>query len=526
MWLRFKTKKKKNAELRTESALLQSLSLHDEQDEGLSGDLQHNLNVLQSIYTECPDIVFRPFVIHGKKQAALIYFEGLSNCEEMNENVLAPLMSENSADIQEIKGIVEQRLSIAKVNYVQAVDECVKHISLGYTLLLIDGFDQGILLALMKFEKRSVEEPTAESVVRGPREGFTETLYVNTSILRRKIRSPLMKFKTLKIGRYTQTDVSIAYILGLAEEQLLEEVRNRLMRIDIDGVMDSGNIEEFIEDASFSPFPQIISTERPDVAASALLEGRVVILTEGSPFALIAPVTIFSLMQASEDYYERFLLGTVIRWMRFLLLGVSLMLPSIYVALLAFHQEMIPTTLLISIAASREQIPFPAIVEALLMEITFEALREAGIRLPKQIGSAVSIVGALIIGDAAVSAGLVSPPMVMVVAFTGIASFTSGRYNAAGAFRILRFPLIILAGSLGLLGVMWGLILIVIHLCTLRSFGVPYLSGLAPGMRNEWKDMLVRAPIWSLKKRPKFSSDDNPVRQSAGTRPGPAQGGE
>ncbi|MFE5324650.1 spore germination protein [Paenibacillus sp. NPDC056579] len=524
--LRFRFKKKKrNEAIQNPNKSLSQHPLFQHLD-GISGNLQQNLQVLQSIYTDCPDVVFRSFVISGMHEAALVYFEGLANAEEINDNVLTPLMAENPAEIREMKGLVEQRLSVSKVQYVQTFPECIEHISTGNTLLLIDRFDQGIILSLTKFDKRNIQEPTAESVVRGPREGFTETLQVNISMLRRIIRSPLMKFHSVKIGRYTQTEVYIAYIAGLAEETLIDEVKNRLRRIDIDGVLESGYIEEFIEDATFSPFPQLISTERPDVAASSLLEGRVAILTEGSPFALIAPVTLFSLMQASEDYYERFLLGTVVRWLRYFLLAISLLLPSVYVALLAYHQEMIPTTLLISIAASREQIPFPALVEAILMEIAFEALREAGIRLPKQVGSAVSIVGALIIGDAAVSAGLVSPPMVMVVAFTGIASFTTARYNAAGAFRILRFPLIILAGTLGLLGVMWGVLLIVIHLCTLRSFGVPYMSPIAPGMRKEWKDVIIRAPIWALNQRPKLSGENNPIRQSPGAKPEPSQRGE
>lgn len=523
---RFRLKKKmRNETVRNPK---QSLSQHPlfQHLNGISGNLQQNLHVLQPIYTDCRDVVFRSFVISGNTEAVLVYFEGLANAEEINDNVLTPLMAVNPADLLEVKRLAEKHLSVAKVQYVQTFPECIEHISTGNTLLLIDHFDQGIILSLTKFDKRSIQEPTAESVVRGPRQGFTESLQVNISMLRRIIRSPLMKFHSVKVGRYTQTEVSIAYITGLAEESLIDEVKTRLRRIDIDGVLDSGYVEEFIEDAPFSPFPQIISTERPDVASSSLLEGRVAILTEGSPFALIAPVTLFSLLQASEDYYERFLIGTVIRWLRYFLLTVSLLLPSVYVALLTYHQEMVPTTLLIHIASAREQLPFPALVEALMMEITFEALREAGIRLPKQVGSAVSIVGALIIGDAAVSAGLVSPPMVMVVAFTGIASFTTARYNAAGAFRFLRFPLIILAGTLGLLGVMWGVLLIIIHLCTLRSFGVPFMSPIAPGMRKEWKDVIVRAPLWAMTQRPKFSGENNPIRQSPGAKPDPLKGGE
>ena len=246
-----------------------------------------------------------------------------------------------------------------------------------------------------------------------------------------------------------------------------------------------------IEDNPNSPFPQIMTTERPDVACSNLfLGGRAVILVEGTPFCLIAPISFFSLIQSQEDYYRRFMIGTLIRWLRYLFLGLSLLLPSVYIAVLTFHHEMVPSPLLLSMAASRETVPFPAIIEALIMEITFEALREAGVRLPKQIGSAVSIVGALVIGQASVQAGLVSAPMVIVVAITGISSFMMPRYIAGIAIRMLRFPIMLLAGTLGLLGIIMGVIAIVIHLCNLRSFGVPYLAPLAPLKGKELKDVL------------------------------------
>ena len=289
---------------------------------------------------------------------------------------------------------------------------------------------------------------------------------------------------------------------------------NRLKRIEIDGILESGYIEEMIEDNPYSPFPQIMTTERPDIACSNLLEGRAVILVEGTPFSLIAPISFFSLLQSHEDYYQRFMIGTIIRWLRYLFLGVSLLFPSLYVAILTFHQEMVPAQLLLSMASSREAVPFPAIVEALLMEIAFEALREAGVRLPKQIGSAVSIVGALVIGQAAVQAGLVSAPMVIIVAITGISSFMIPRYVAGIAIRMLRFPIMLLASTLGLLGIMMAIIAIAIHLCTLRSFGVPYLAPLAPLKVRELKDVLWRSPLWMMDTRPHLTGESNLYRQS------------
>src|SRR5699024_6409400 len=342
----------------------------------------------------------------------------------------------------------------------------------------------------------------------------------------RRIRIPKLKMKSMQAGEYTKTRINVAYVEGSVDETVLEEAINRIRRIDVDGVVDSGVLEEFIEDNPNSPFPQVIATERPDNVTASLLEGRVAVLVDGSPFVLVVPVTFYSLMQASEDYYGRYLIATSIRWLRYLFLLISLFLPSLYVALLTFHQEMVPTTLLFSIAASRAQVPFPALVEALMMEITFEALREAGLRLPKQVGSAVSIVGALVIGEAAVSAGIVSAPMVIVVALTGVASFTIPRYSASIAIRMLRFPIILLAGTLGLLGIIMGIIVIIIHMVSLRSFGQPYLSPMAPMQWQDMKDVLMRAPWWKFNTRPHFSGKFNKYRQSDNQKPSPIRGEE
>ena len=489
----------------------------------LSSDVNENIHVLRSIYENCSDVVFRPFFIGEKTKAFLIYIEGLCNIEEIDASVLSPLMDEGAAKYDTLHELLEKKLTVAKAKEVKTVSDCIKYLSIGSPVLLLENESNGFALGLAKWEKRSVEEPTAETVLRGAREGFIESLGVNTSLLRRKIRSPELKFLPMSIGRYTETEIIVAYVDGIADLTLVEEITKRLRRIDIDGVLESAYIEEMIEDNPFTPFPQILTTERPDVAVSSLLEGRVVILVDGTPFALIAPTTFYSLLQSSEDYYQRFPVGTAIRWLRYFFVLISLLLPSIYVAVSTFHHEMVPTTLLLSMASSREQVPFPALVEALIMEVTFEALREAGIRLPKQVGAAVSIVGALVIGQAAVQAGIVSAPMVMVVAITGIASFTIPRYSAGIALRMLRFPMILLAGSLGLMGVMLGIIFIMIHLCTLRSFGVPYLSPMAPMKIREMRDVLIRAPLWKMNTRPHLTGDYNKYRQAPHQKPNPSK---
>lgn len=492
----------------------------------LFSDLDKNLDILRELYKECSDVVFRSFLIAGHTKAQLIYIKGLSNVEEMDNNVLTPLMKKSEKRTVNPKTLIEETLSVAEVVKISSFEACIEQLSVGNPILLLEGDEKGFALGLAKWERRAVEEPTGELVVRGPREGFTETLEVNTSLLRRKIKSPQLKIKTLKLGRYTQTTIALAYIEDLADETLIEEINQRLERIDIDGILESGYIEELIQDNSYTPFPQVLISERPDTAVSSLLEGRVVIIVDGTPFVLIAPTTFFSLFQSGEDYYHHFLISSATRWLRYLFCFISLLLPSLYVAVITYHQEMVPTTLLLTMVDSREVVPFPALVEALLMEITFEGLREAGLRLPKQVGAAVSIVGALVIGQAAVDAGLVSDHMVMVVAITGIASFTIPRYNLAIPIRLLRFPIMLLAGTFGLVGVMIGLLAIMTHLSTLRSFGVPYLSPVAPMKGRDMKDALMRAPLWKLNTRPHLTGEYNKHRQGSNQKPHSDKGGE
>lgn len=503
------------------------LQTHPSDDQvKLAYNIDENIEYFRSKYTNCSDVVFRPFLIGGTIQAFLLYIDGLANVEEADEQILNPLMNANIGDSSKLMNLLENKIPVTNLKKLTTRSECIDSISTGNPLLVCDGLNSSYSFCLAKWEKRGIGEPTAEVGIKGPREGFTETINVSTSQIRRIIKTPSLKMQEIFIGQLTKTKVIISYIEGIAHHNLIEEVHNRLERIKIDGILESGYIEELIEDNPFSPFPQVLTTERPDVVCSNLLEGRVAILVDGTPFVIIAPTTFFSLLQSHEDYYQRFPISSAVRWLRYLFLIISLLLPSLYVAVLTFHHEMVPTALLLSVAASREAVPFPALVEALMMEVTFEALREAGIRLPKQVGAAVSIVGALVIGQAAVQAGLVSAPMVIVVAITGIASFMIPRYAMGIGFRILRFPIIFLAGALGLLGVMMGIIAIIVHLSTIRSFGVPYLSPLAPLKGSELKDTLIRAPWWKLNTRPHLTGDYNKYRQSPGLKPDPTKGGE
>ncbi|GIP40493.1 spore germination protein [Paenibacillus sp. J31TS4] len=420
----------------------------------------------------------------------------------------------------------ERRLPVAEQNPCLREDEAINRILNREVLLLVDGEPRMLALAITSFPKRSIEEAPNEIVIRGPREAFVEDLETNLTMLRRRIKSPSFKVEFMQFGKQTQTQTAITYIQGICQDQLVAEVKRRLADIEIDGVLGTSYLQEMIEDNPYSPFPQLQYTERPDLVTAALLEGRIVIQVDGTPIAILAPVTIFTLLQSPEDYYQRYVAASWIRYIRYIFTLISLLLPSFYVAVTTFHPDIIPERLLVTIASSREVVPFPALLEAFIMELSFEALREASLRIPKAIGQAVSIIGALIIGTAAVEAGIVSAAMVIIVSLTGIASFIIPHYDLGLAFRLLRFPIMILAGAFGLIGIACGLLLLYIHMLELRSFGVPYMAPLAPLRPNDLKDTLGRAPWWAMRTRPSFEGAHGRQSKAARAWAKPSEEGE
>ncbi|MBD1382508.1 spore germination protein [Metabacillus arenae] len=489
--------------------------------EYLTGILNEDFNKVNFQFGGSSDFTYRKIDINEACSVIILYLDGLVDMKRMELNIINPLTAFHAEKpILSVKEI-ENELHSAQVKKGETIQEVVDHILSGDTVLLVSGINQSLFISEQSWEQRSVDEPASEAVVIGPREGFTENIRTNTSMIRRRLKTSKLKMESIKVGSLSNTEVVITYIEGVAQESIIKEFRNRLNRINIDAIEDSGYILEFLEDNPASVFPQILQTERPDRVVGSLLEGRVGIIVENSPFALVAPVTFFILMNSPEDYYGNFIISTFIRWLRYLFLFVALLFPSIYIAVTTFHQEIIPTNLLFSVAASREKVPFPAIVEALLMEITFEALREAGLRLPRPIGSTVSIVGALVIGQAAVEAGIVSAPLVIVVAITGIASFMFTSYTLTGAIRLLRFAMMLLAATLGFYGILLGVFFILVHLVQLRSFGVPYLAPIAPFNFNNLKDVIIRAPWWKMVERPEQTSKRNLKRMNKVLRPHP-----
>ncbi|MBO8159772.1 spore germination protein [Thermosyntropha sp.] len=503
-----------------------ALTPHDFIDDKVSFSVRENSEKLKKILESCSDAVFREFTFgtNDEHKALVLYFDGLTDRKEIEENILKPLLLEigmvNKPEIKILNTsgvfsrIKNRILAAAEVKTLNTLGEIVHHISSGDTVLLINGCDKALSAGTRSWQSRAIQTPENEVVIFGPKEGFCETLRFNTALLRRRIKTGNFKIEAMVLGRLTKTDVVLCYIKGVAPDSLVAEVKQRLNKIDIDGVLDSAILEEFIVNEKNTIFSQVEHTEKPDRVAANLLEGRIAVLVDGSPMALILPVSFPQFWLSPEDYYDNYIPASLFRFLRFAAFWISLLLPSLYVAVITYHQEMIPTALYLTIAATRQGVPFPAFVEAVLLEITFELLREAGLRLPRAVGPAVSIVGALIIGDAAVRAGLVSTPMVVIVAATGIASFVTPAYNAGIINRIARFGFLFASSVLGFLGIMIGLILMLTRMASLSSFGLPYLSPLAPFNREQMTDVIVRRPWYKNITRPFIEGMKNQRRQN------------
>lgn len=499
---------------------------HELINQSISGDLKTDQANLELILQNCTDLVLKRFQfgsnppLHGM----LLYFDGLANRQEVEINLLKPLMLEmemlrnqdGSFHEDVLESVRYRILTMADLKTVSDYNSICHHISSGDAVFLIDGIKEALVAGTRSWEGRGVERPENEVVVYGPKESFTETVRFNTAMIRRRIKSANLKIEGFVMGRVTKTDVVLCYINGITPPNLVEEIRSRLGKIDIDAVLDPEYLQEFIADTKNTIFVQVQNTEKPDRVCGHLLEGRVAILVDGSPTAMILPVSFPQFWIAAEDYYTPFIPASLYRIGRFIAFLLALLLPGIYVAVTTYHQEMLPTALYLTIAAARQGVPFPIFVEAFLMEATFELLREAGLRLPRAVGPAVSIVGALIIGDAAVRAGLVSTPMVVVVAFTGIASFVAPNYNAALIIRIARFGFLAAAAALGFLGIMALLILMLVRMASLSSLGMPYLSPMAPFNWSQLSDIILRRPWYTASKRPYLAGMKNQVRQNSG----------
>jgi spore germination protein KA len=490
----------------------------------ISTNLTETFDQVGGIFQKDTDFSTKKFHLLGKIPAVAIFISSLVDNEKINRDIIKPLQEKTLPQEQPpslTRWLLEDVLYHCDGIEENKVANLIERLLRGSTVLLIEGSEQALILDTFKPEKRGIEQPETERVVRGPRDGFIEQMQTNISLLRYRLPVPEFRVEPMEVGEKTKTKISVCYLDTIVSEELVKEVKKRIKDIKIDRILDAGYIEQFIEDNPRSPFPQVQNTERPDKAIGNVLEGRVVILVDGSPFALIVPAVFNQFYHTSEDYNERWLVTSLIRLIRFVALIFSLTFSSFYVSVLSFHPEMIPAKFVVAASSGRAGVPFPVVVEVLLMEIAMEILREATVRMPQQVGGALSIVGVLVIGQAAVMAGFVSPITVVIMAMSTIGSFATPSYNAATAFRMLRFPLIILSGMLGLLGLSIGLMFIINHMLSLRSFGVPYMAPVSPGNFEGAKDTLFRAPLRWLKERPAQLYPHDRKRVDGGKKKGP-----
>jgi len=458
-----------------------------------------NVRFIRQLFDHNEYLVVREISGIGNGSAILVYLKVLIDEKAMNEFVVRKISEDQSRlDRASSSTILHSLHTVGSVASIPRIDAAAAFIADAGIVLFLDNHPSAYGIKLPGYETRPIEEPKIEVNVRGPRESFIEDLHTNLGLIFRKLKTPDLKTITYIIGSESRTSVTLLYLQSKIDPGVLNELKRRMEQIKLDILTVNTQIEERIQDSTWSPFPQIMNTERPDRVVTALNRGKAAIIADGTPIALIAPTTFFEMMHPSEDLYERFYFANFLRVLRLFTLFVSLFGPALYIAVTTFHLEMIPTPLMMAFLSSKAGVPFPTFVEAILMEISFEILREASLRLPRAVGQSVSIVGALVIGEAAVQSGIVSRPMVIVVATTGIASFTIPAFSTAISFRMLRFPFMLLAAYDGVLGISLGFLALLFHLCSLQSCGVPFLN---PVSAKGWRETLQKFILPPVKYR-------------------------
>ena len=483
-------------------------------------NLEQNLSTINEALRDCGDIVRREFRVGGNGKLVMLYADNFVDLEAIRESILETVMLDyrNNREKGILQALQEEAIAVGEVKKITTVEEICDAVFWGDTILLMDGNDFALQVTTKKFPNRGIGKAETEVVVQGPKDAFMEVMAFNIVLVRRRIRDARLKLKRKKAGRRSRTDIALMYMEDLVRPELLQQLEKQLDSMDLDGILDSGSMEQLLERRQYSPFPQLQMTERPDKTASALLEGRVVLLADNTPYAILLPATLNTFFQAAEDYYERWEVMSFIRLIRYGAAFLAVALPGVYIAFSAYHPQLLPTALALKIAATRENIPFSVIGEVLIMELAFELLREAGIRLPSPVSSTIGIVGGIIIGSAAVEAGIVSPAVVIVSALTGICTFVIPNVSIVSALRISKYLVILSAAVFGLFGVWAALLLILGHLAGLLSYGIPYLYPFCSSSVNDdvdWEDSIFRLPLSKMKRRPIFAKPAEWERKGA-----------
>lgn len=484
--------------------MVQSSNEQNNNAQYIDTQLDKNIEEIKKTLGNSADLIIRKSSIGRLNHPfALIYIKGLINEDLVNNNILRILeLNKKHIESNNLFDIVyDEMIAIAEINRSKEMNQVIKTILAGDTVFLLEGGNEAALVGTSGMEFRAISEPESETVIRGSRVGFIENFKINVSLLRQEIKDPNLRIDTMDVGTRSNQKLAICYIEGIVREDILNEVVRRVKTLDIDFAPDSGFIEQWIEDNFLSPFPQILDTERPDRVAYNILKGKVAIIVEGSPFALLMPITFGDSLKSVEDYNQRWLISSLLRLLRLVSFYLTLFLPATYVALVSYHPELIPSQLLFTITASREGIPFPSLIEALIIVFFYEVLLEAGTRLPNKIGQTIGIVGGIVIGQVAFMAGIVTPIMVIIISLTGICAFTIPNYSFAIGLRSLRLGAIFAASILGLYGIILVFIIIYIHLANLKSIGISYTQSFSSKNLWELENVIIRAPITTLAKR-------------------------
>lgn len=473
--------------------------------------LNERINSILSSFSgnKAPNV--RRLKISGKISAVIMYMEDMTDEEAISRDLIKPLMSGTlNSNIGIIEHITDEIVPFAGVNTFDDIDKAIPYLLDGDALLLIDGQKTMVAFAVKKWSHRNVDEPPTSSVIKGPREGFCEDLKTNTSLLRRRLKTSDLVFDIINVGKYSDTKVAVTYIKGIADENIIDELKQRISKINIDGILDSSYISAFLQDNRKTVFSQIGSTEKPDIAAGKMLEGRVCVIVDGSPCVLTLPYLFVESFQDAGDYYDMPARRNILRALRAASFLIAVLLPGLYVAMLLFHYDMLPTDFLLTIINARSGIPMNPMLELIVTMLLFEILQEASIRMPRYIGSALSIVGALILGETAVKAGTISSPAVMISAVSAITIYNVP--EQANIMNMLRFVFTFLGGFMGFFGIITGSLLLGLHLLSLSSFGVPYMAPYAPVYDNDKQDALFMKPITQRFLRPEAIPTKNRVR--------------
>jgi spore germination protein KA len=470
----------------------------------VSNDINKNLLFIQESMSQTEDLMVKELFINSHKYL-LIYLAPMIEEKTINTIIIEPL-----SRLKE--GAIEQIAKNSSFQLSSEINEITNKLMLGSCIILEENQSFVYIASVPTYHERSIEEPINEKTTKGSHEGFVESLDTNIHLIRKRIKSPLLKVKYFKGGNISNTKIGLIYIDKLTNQTIVDEIEKRISSIDIDMLVSTGNLEELIEDTSFSPFPQILNTERPDRTVSYLNEGKITLIVDGDPRVLILPITFFAFYQSSDDYTSRWWIGSTLRFIRFFGFIIAISFPAIYIAIVSFHSEVLPIGVLYTVRVGLEYVPFPPFLEALVMQIILELLKEASIRLPTPVAQTIGIVGGLVIGTAVVESNLISNTMIVVIGFTAIASFVIPVEEMGTSVRLLGFPMMVAAALFGFFGIVMMFMLLFIHLSKLESFGSPYFAPLAPLKIKELKDSFVRFPIWMLNNRP-TDSKPNFIKQ-------------